>query len=682
MGASADEKIPNSASSVPSPPGRKRPLRLLIFGTHPQQYNGYSKVIFELVQQLSRMEDAVRVFIFGFQNVRGEDKLRGDVPPNVTVYDAFAEENPKQQGFGIGQVKDYVSLCQPDVALIFNDMHIISAVLNELKDVPERKFPILTYIDQVYTYQRRVYIDFVNDHADEAIMFSPGWERCIKAQGLRLPTHFLPHGVNTDVYYPVPSHIVRKYYGFSPDDFLVLNMNRNQPRKRWDITLKAVVEVLRRNPGAPLKLIVATSARGGWNLTEIFDRELAKAGLDVAAGHRHIVFVDAPQRMTDREVNMLYNLCDIGVNTCDGEGFGLCNVEQAVVGKPQVVSNIGSFTDVFDRDCAILVEPRVEYYLDSSRDLIGGEARMCSYSDFADGIEKYMKDRALCGRHGQAARKRILQTYRWPAIARKLSNIVCDAYDKRAPPPAPAQKSSDPPTGDATSPTPGFDDVRSLMQAIDARDESSSRMHSDSTPAKSSQDFALQETNKETLPSRVAASRKGDGEAYGHNGVRRKASQSTTSDGAPGGAGDSPDVEYGIENDEAEHALQQQSRGTDGGANRNAHKSSKPASDRDGHKEQHKLRHKHKRASHSGHRDDVAAEMADLKQTLAALMNMMGSGSQTHRTRSGKKDKDKRSHKKRSKEVRSSSSSSSSEHGSEESSSSASDSCSSADAAN
>lgn len=417
------------------------PLKLAIFGTHPQQFNGYAKVIYELIQEMSKMESEVRVYVFGFQNL-AKEQTRGPVPENVTVYDAYADETPKKQGFGIELVKNYLALCDPDVVVVYNDMVIITSILNEMKDIPNRRFKIIAYIDQVYLCQKKAHIDFVNQHADFALLFSQNWERCIKDQGLTLPSDYIPHGVNTGIYYPVPHHIVRKYYGFSDDEFIILNMNRNQPRKRWDLTMKAYAEVLRRlrlperqsklpeggGSSVNVKLVIATSPRGAWNLPEIFAKELHKRGIPLEEGLKYIVFVDAPQRMSDREVNMLYNLCDIGINTCDGEGFGLCNVEQAAVGKPQVVTRLGAFADVFDDTCAIPIEPKCEFYLDSTRDAVGGEALMCSHVDFADAILRYYEDPEMRRRHGKVARERILKTYRWDDIAKKLVRIAKYLY--------------------------------------------------------------------------------------------------------------------------------------------------------------------------------------------------------------------------------------------------------------
>ena len=56
--------------------------------------------------------------------------------------------------------------------------------------------------------------------------------------------------------------------------------------------------------------------------------------------------------------------------------------------------------DFFDNTNSILIEPQQSYYVDVSRDQIGGEARMCSYMDFADGLDTYYQNRNLIEKHG------------------------------------------------------------------------------------------------------------------------------------------------------------------------------------------------------------------------------------------------------------------------------------------
>jgi glycosyltransferase involved in cell wall biosynthesis len=400
-----------------------RPIRVLLFVTSYHSTNGYSYVGYELAKTLSKRKD-IHLTIYGFQRFHGLPGHRTDYPSNVYEYDAFANENPKQQGFGFGQVKDFVTVNKPDVCVVYNDMLVLQGIITQLLQVPDRQFKIISYIDQVYLCQKKEHIEFINQTSDTAMMFTPYWEDNALKLGIRLPSCYLRHGFSKRAHYRIPKQMARKYYNLSMDDFIVMNLNRNQPRKRWDTCMQAMANVVSKRPRSNIKLLISTALVGAWNLIDIYERELKKYGIDLAKGLQHIIIIDNPQNQTDDDVNIMYNVADIGINTCDGEGFGLCNFQQAAIGIPQVVSHVGGFRDFFDETNAIVVKPKLSYYVDASRDGIGGEAEMCDYRDFADGIIRYYDDPSLCAAHGKAARKKITEEYGWDSIGDHLCNIV------------------------------------------------------------------------------------------------------------------------------------------------------------------------------------------------------------------------------------------------------------------
>jgi glycosyltransferase involved in cell wall biosynthesis len=398
-------------------------VRVLIFGTHPNQFNGYAKIVYELIKRVHGV-DGIEMGVFGFQAYSTRPGHREDIPKGVYLYDAWANEEPKHQGFGIEQVTKVVSEWKPDICIVYNDMMIVTTILDRLHAMPFRKFKIVAYIDQVYLNQKKHFIESVNKKADAAILFTEHWKKIIISQGLEIPSYVLEHGFDSSTYFPIPKNVARCYLGLSNDDFLILNLNRNQPRKRWDTCLKAFAEIVSRNPNEPIKLIIGTAVQGSWDLIEIYERELKKRGLTLEEGMKKVVLVDSPQQLSDFDINVLYNVADIGINTCDGEGFGLCNFEQAAIGVPQVVTRLGGFVDYFDDNSAMLVDPTIAFYVDGTRDAVGGEALMCSYNDVVIAIESYYNDRKLLRAHGQSCRESIPKKYGWPIIADKLVSII------------------------------------------------------------------------------------------------------------------------------------------------------------------------------------------------------------------------------------------------------------------
>jgi glycosyltransferase involved in cell wall biosynthesis len=457
----------------------KKVRRVAIFGTHPKQFNGYSKVVYELIKAMS-VEDAdtddIELHVFGFQKFYDHPGHRKDVPERVHVYDAWDGEVPKAHGFGVAQAKAYVERIRPDVCVVFNDMMVLTAVMGELKDASNRaEFKVVAYIDQVYLNQKRHFIDYVNQHADAAIAFTPKWRECIQWQGLKVPCYVLPHGFNATSCYPIPRRLTRKFYGVKESDFLILNLNRNQPRKRWDICMQAFAEVVARRPEAPIRMVIATELRGSWDLMELLVRELRKRGLAEADAERmamqRIIVPGHPQQLTDEETNVLLNLADVGINTCDGEGFGLCNFEQAAIGIPQVVPKLGGFLHFFEADeTAVMIDPVLSAYADTSRDGVGGEMLLTKPSDYADAILRLYDDPALRDRIGKAGRKSILERFPWSSIARQFRDIVDAVCPPQKVGAAAAAAAEDPDAPIAiTSSSPAADEKAKEIEALRAR---------------------------------------------------------------------------------------------------------------------------------------------------------------------------------------------------------------------
>jgi glycosyltransferase involved in cell wall biosynthesis len=399
--------------------------RVIICGTHPSQYNGYSKVMFELCKELAAYPD-IEIIVYGFQNYydNPSHKRERQLPPNVEVYDAFANEDPKEKGFGDKQIEAFVRAKKPDVIVVYNDLIVLSTFLERLDRIQPRTFKIVPYIDLVYRNEKTGLINFINQRCDAAIMFTKYWESVIKSQGFAKPTYIMEHGFNRNNYYPVPQAVARSYFNVPDKDFVIVNLNRNQPRKRWDTCMMVFVKFIRNHLGEPIKLLIGTELTGAWDLVEIFICECRKYGLDPEEAKKHLIIIQNPQKVPDKEVNILYSVADVGINTCDGEGFGLCNFEQAAVGVPQIIPHIGGFRDFFDKDCAMCVPSKWSYYIDSSRDAVGGEAEICDVDDYVSALEQYYTDHELRKKHGETARKKILDNYKWPTMAARFRSIV------------------------------------------------------------------------------------------------------------------------------------------------------------------------------------------------------------------------------------------------------------------
>lgn len=440
---SLDQAVTKGAIKVLADvPGSKK-IRVMVCGTHPQQYNGYSKVIYEMGKRMSEKED-IALTIYGFQNFQQTRTHRDPLPANVTVHDALLTEEPRRGGFGEKEVANYLKSHPQDIVIIYNDMAVTSLLTNDIvKNIPEeerRRFVLVSYIDQVYLNQKKRYIHTLNEHFQHIIAFTDYWAKVLREQGIKkdIPIDVFPHGFDPQRFYPVPKKLARIFFQIPQDAFVILNLNRNQPRKRWDHCIMAYAEVVKKHQHLikahpdkkpkPIKFLIGTALNACWELPELFVRELRKRGLPDELVNEYMIAVAKPQQLSDRDVNVLYNAADIGINTCDGEGYGLCNFEMAAVGNPQVVPRLGGFREFFHEQSALFVEPKWSYVVSNERDAIGGEAECSDPNDFAAAIWKYYQTPNLVRKHGKRAREDILSNYHWDHVVNHFHRVLKKIY--------------------------------------------------------------------------------------------------------------------------------------------------------------------------------------------------------------------------------------------------------------
>jgi len=399
----------------------KKKLKFLLVSTHLHQFTGYSKVSHNMVQELSK-KPWMKVTHFGFQKMPQVPEGFRPYPSNVEVYAAAGNEKPQQQGFGYQQLPDYIRRKDPNVVMIYNDLSVVSRFLEEIRKsgIP-RNFKIWVYCDQVYNTQLQPYLDVLNRDSDLVFTFSTFWKKCLKEQGITRPLDVITHGFDKDKFFPIPRELARKQMNLPNDRFVILNLNRNQPRKRYDILIMAFVELICKYPTKPIYLfcVCDKGEKGGWDLFGLYKRELVLRKVPVEQFADRLMVSSVDMAFRDEDINMFYNAANIGINTADGEGWGLCNFEQMGVGVPQVVPDVGGFKEFCNTNNSMLVKPKVRYHLPMVYCPVGGEAHACDPHDICLAIEEYIMNSSKVEEHGKMARETILK-YSWPLCLERL----------------------------------------------------------------------------------------------------------------------------------------------------------------------------------------------------------------------------------------------------------------------
>lgn len=237
---------------------------------------------------------------------------------------------------------------------------------------------------------------------------------------LRLPElEVRPHGVDTGLFRPWPAEdgvsgrMRARRRLFPPelhdDSFIVLNANRNQPRKRIDITIKGFALFAQDKP-ANVRLYLHMGVEDcGWNVIALARRHGIEDRLILTAEEKLLPAV------TDDVLDRIFNACDVGINTSLGEGWGLVNLEHAATGAAQVVPRHSACEEIWE-GAAVLMEPSMS--LTTERILT--EGLLVSPEEVARALEAlYRNPDLLTAMSTAALRVANRPEYQWDQVAER-----------------------------------------------------------------------------------------------------------------------------------------------------------------------------------------------------------------------------------------------------------------------
>ena len=399
------------------------PIRFLLVSTHTEQVTGYSKVSYNLLKQLGTLQPLIKIFHFGFQRTPARLPTPARPLTGIIQYDAAANEDPKEQGFGFNKFKEYVDTVNPDIIMIYNDPIVINQFIQQVKDVP-KSWKLWVYLDQVYKGADMGLLRNIENASDRIICFTEEWKKYLMTR-LTTPNikiDVLEHGIDSLVFKPLSDGEragIRKNLNLKSGDKVFLNMNRNSQRKRLDLTIMAFARLLKKFPDAPYHLLLVTGVKpeGGafYQPLQIYLNELELLGLDNLKYGTRVTIVDttAPQAyFNDDAINQLYNVADVGINTSAGEGFGLCQLEHMATGAPQVVLALDCYK-AFMNDKTSVQLPTTSYsYLQMTAG-VGLTEYTTTAEAVAEGMEKAL---AMCGKETSEACVALARSRPWSKV--------------------------------------------------------------------------------------------------------------------------------------------------------------------------------------------------------------------------------------------------------------------------
>ena len=327
--------------------------------------------------------------------------------------------------FGEQRIREIVEREQPDIVFTINDMWIINTQYQQIQDLHKQgKFKFVGYAPMDSYGWIGCLADTANDW-DAVISYTEfGAHEFVKG-GIRQPIAVIPHGVTPGQFYPKDKKECRRALGLDEDLFIVFNGNRNQFRKRIDITIKAFAEFAVGRPETRLYLHMGMKDQG-WDVMGVFGREMSRVGLDPNGRIIMTTQTEGPPNVSVDMLNTIYNACDVGVNTCKGEGWGLVNFEHAACGVPQVVPDHTSCKEIFDGYGELIRCDHVDVDTNYAR-----EMPCPSVDHLVEILDQLYTFPEICDKVGQQCYQRVTDPqFSWDTVASQFGGIFEDVMQE------------------------------------------------------------------------------------------------------------------------------------------------------------------------------------------------------------------------------------------------------------
>jgi glycosyltransferase involved in cell wall biosynthesis len=337
---------------------------------------------------------------------------------------------------GLFRFKKVIERVQPDLIWIINDPWIVALYLDQGFTY---ETPHVAYmpVDALNLHQR--YSLRLNDLRRAIFYTEFGYEQA-KNAGFEGKRVIIPHGVDLTRFYHVPQkeardNLLMDDQHLGKDAYIVGNVNRNQPRKRMDLTVRYFSKWVNQHE-LPENVYLYLHCRPqdeGWDIQQLAHY--------YGVYHRLIMpdFGDT-YSCSAEELNLVYNSLDVQVTTTQGEGWGLTHMEGMACKTPQVVPNFGAlaewgkgamcFVPVSSYMCVPGQIRFIEGIAPFNINTIGAEVHEDS---FVETLHKLYLNKQLRKKLGAAGNRRARQKqFRWESVAKQFDKVFREVLREHA----------------------------------------------------------------------------------------------------------------------------------------------------------------------------------------------------------------------------------------------------------
>jgi len=335
-------------------------------------------------------------------------------------------------GFGVKRVAQLALREKADVVVIQQDGWNIPAYVQKLQQFEKTKdIPVVA----------AVAVDGKNFNGQwlRGVSLAIFWTQFAldeaRQGGWHGPSVVIPLGVDLNTYGPLD----RSARGaFNPalagvlgneDNFIIGNVNRNQPRKRWDLTIKYFAKWIEDRNVNNAWLYMHAAPTGDVSVNVV----------DLARYYNCLdrtIYIETPvfTGLTEEQMCKTYNCFDLCVSTTQGEGFGLPAIEAMACGVPCILPDWSALGD-WARGAAVLVpctSTRVDF---PYQNVIGG---VVDEREFIEALDSLYRDKILRTRTAETGYDRAREgRFRWESIGAEYSKAITGLLEPKPAEPAP-----------------------------------------------------------------------------------------------------------------------------------------------------------------------------------------------------------------------------------------------------
>jgi len=254
----------------------------------------------------------------------------------------------------------------------------------------------------VYTEARPVV-----EGMDIRVAMSKFGQKILKEQ-TGLDSFYIPHGVDTNIYRPLPKSIIEMIKKENNWDkkFVVGCVARNQSRKQLTRLIEAFKIFAENKDDVVLFMHTHPHDPAGNNLVD-FSKKIKIENKIVYSGMVS-PFLGVPQS----QMNVVYNCMDIHVLPTTGEGFGLPIIESMSCGVPNLCTEYTTAKELLEGHGEMA---KITTFVSGDKNT---DRAFVDIEDLAKKMDKLYYDKNLRERYSVDGRKFVLDNFNWEKVVR------------------------------------------------------------------------------------------------------------------------------------------------------------------------------------------------------------------------------------------------------------------------